>query len=65
MYMKLIKFIHVDRKYTHTSKSFLICIVHVHGFKNDIDNMTVRLKKCQNPINVGVKNAFFLEEISK
>ena len=35
------------------------------AFKSDIDNMTVRLKKCQNPINVGVKNALFLEEISK
>ena len=50
----------------HTfQKVYLICIVHVHGFKRDIDNMTVRLKKYQNPINVGVKNAFFLEEISK
>ena len=65
MYMQLINFIHVDRKYTHFKKFFVICIVHVHGFKRDIDNMTVRLKKYQNPTNVGVKNAFCLEEISK
>ena len=35
------------------------------ALKNDIDNMTDRLKKCQNPINVGVKNALCFEEISK
>ena len=44
----------------HTfQKVYLICIVHVHGFKNDIDNMTVRLKKCQNPINVGDEKCLF------